>query len=290
MLATKTLPDLLVKMTASNFEWFQMAVSKLSTDDLNRTQLLSEFKLAVGALPTAQQKLIVRSLQLENIFDCLNSSETEQIVLTCDVLSLLLSIMEPSLVFRQYEEALHRALGHPAPCVKQFAIKELQRAVTCDDFMERLSLQEAMLLSVVTCICHEDMSVASSAMSLLKSLGASPVGLNLLYSITVVNALKGAMAQRDVIRFRVYEVVTDVAVHLEDGLQAGHASGLLPALLAELNGADILLQMNTLELLTKLALHEHGLRYLQQHGVLSALASKVATINKDPLASLLLPG
>lgn len=76
MLATKTLPDLLVKMTASNFEWFQMAVSKLSTDDLNRTQLLSEFKLAVGALPTAQQKLIVRSLQLENIFDCLNSSET----------------------------------------------------------------------------------------------------------------------------------------------------------------------------------------------------------------------
>jgi hypothetical protein len=42
-----------------------------------------------------------------------------------DVLSLLLSIMEPSLVFRQYEEALHRALGHPAPCVKQFVIKEV---------------------------------------------------------------------------------------------------------------------------------------------------------------------
>lgn len=84
--------------------------------------------------------------------------------------------------------------------------------------------------------------------------------------------------------------MTDVAVHLEDGLQAGHASGLLPALLAELNGADILLQMNTVELLTKLALHEHGLRYLQQHGVLSALADKVATIKEDPLTSLLLPG
>jgi hypothetical protein len=86
------------------------------------------------------------------------------------------------------------------------------------------------------------------------------------------------------------QVVTDIAVHLEDGLQAGHASGLLPALLAELNGSDILLQMNTLELLTKLALHEHGLRYLKQHGVLSALANKVATINEDPLASVILPG
>jgi hypothetical protein len=73
--------------------------------------------------------------------------------------------------------------------------------------MKRQSWQEAMLLSVVTCICHEDMSVASSTVSLLKSLGASPVGLNMLYSTTVVNALKGAMAQRDIFRFRVYEVM-----------------------------------------------------------------------------------
>jgi hypothetical protein len=45
-------------------------------------------------------------------------------VLTCDVLSMLLSALEPSVVFGQYEEAMHRALGHPAPCVKQFVIKE----------------------------------------------------------------------------------------------------------------------------------------------------------------------
>jgi hypothetical protein len=79
MLATKTLLDMHVKhakMTANNFEWFQTTVSKLSTDDLNRAQLLSEIKLAIGALPSAQQKLIVPNLQLENILDCLNSSET----------------------------------------------------------------------------------------------------------------------------------------------------------------------------------------------------------------------
>jgi hypothetical protein len=86
------------------------------------------------------------------------------------------------------------------------------------------------------------------------------------------------------------QVVTNVAVLTKDGLQLGHASGLLPALVAELNGSDLLLQLNTLELLTKLALHEHGLQYLQQHGVLTALANKVATINDDPRASLLLPG
>jgi hypothetical protein len=48
--------------------------------------------------------------------------------------------------------------------------------------------------------------------------------------------------------------------------------------------------MNALELLKKLALHEHGFRYLKQHGVLSTLANKVATIKEDPLATLILPG
>jgi hypothetical protein len=82
--------------------------------------------------------------------------------------------------------------------------------------MERLSLQEAMLLSVVTCICHEDMSVASSAMSFFTRLGASPVGLSMFYSTPMVQALKGAMAQRDVIRFRVYEVmVCEVLSHFQ---------------------------------------------------------------------------
>jgi hypothetical protein len=86
------------------------------------------------------------------------------------------------------------------------------------------------------------------------------------------------------------QVVTDVAVHSDAGLQSGHASGLLLALIAELHGSDILLQMNALELLTKLALCEHGLQYLQQHGVLNALANKVTAVSEDPLASLTLPG
>jgi 26S proteasome non-ATPase regulatory subunit 5 len=84
--------------------------------------------------------------------------------------------------------------------------------------------------------------------------------------------------------------VAEVAGHSDAGLQAAHDSGLLPALTAELNNSDILLQMNALELVTKLALFENGLQYLQQHGIVTALANKVTAINEDPLASLTLPG
>lgn len=61
---------------ASNFEWFKRTVSNLLTDESNRIQLLSELKLAIGALSSAEQKLVIQSLELENVFDCLNSSET----------------------------------------------------------------------------------------------------------------------------------------------------------------------------------------------------------------------
>ena len=77
--------------------------------------------------------------------------------------------------------------------------------------MEHFSLQEVILPSVVACLCHEDMSVASSAMGLLISLGTSPVGLNILCSAPVLQALNGAMAQQDVVRFRVYEVMAGMS-------------------------------------------------------------------------------
>jgi hypothetical protein len=63
-------------MTTNNFERFHTMVLNLSTDDLNRTRLLSELKLAFVTLSRAEQKLLMHSLQLDHIFDCLNSSET----------------------------------------------------------------------------------------------------------------------------------------------------------------------------------------------------------------------
>lgn len=276
-------------MTANNFEWFQSTIMELSNDN-NRTQLLSELKLTISALNIPQLRLITHSLQLDIIFDCLNSSQKEQVTVACDVLAMLLLSLEPGVVFSQYEDSMRRALGHPVPCVKKLVIKELQRVANDDALVTRIGAQGDLLLSVVACICHEDMSVASSAMCLIVKLGSTPVGLEILFSDSVLQALKGAMAQRDIIRFRVYEVVIDIAVHSTAGLKGADTSGLLPALLTELKGSDVLLQLNCLELLTKLALCEHGLQYLEEHGVLKSLALKVTTINEDPLASLILPG
>ncbi|KAJ9587033.1 hypothetical protein L9F63_019375, partial [Diploptera punctata] len=277
-------------MTANNFEWFQNAITTISNDDNNRTQVLSELKLAISSLNVPQLRLITRSLQLNVIFDCLNSSDTEQVKVTCDVLEMLLLSLEPGVVLGQYGYCMRRALSHPGACSKKLAIKELQRIANDDAVLKNMGIPRDMLLLVVASICHEDMSVASSTMSLLVKLGSTPFGLQCLFSESVQLALRGAMSRRDIVRFRVYEVMVDIAVQSQEGLDAADKSGMLPNLLKELRGPDVLLQLNCLELLTNLALCDHGLHYLEHHGILKSLAAKVSAIDEDPLASLILPG
>jgi hypothetical protein len=104
---------------------------------------------------------------------------------------------------------------------KEFPCPQLQRVADDGSSAEQFRALEAILPSVVACLCHEEMPVASSAVGLLVSLGTSPAGLNMLFSAPVVLALRGAMAQQDVIRFRVYEVMAGMS-----GLLLGLFAGL----------------------------------------------------------------
>ena len=58
----------------------------------------------------------------------------------------------------------------------------------------------------------------------------------------------------------------------------------------ELHRDDILLQLNCLELLSDLAVTEHGLLYLDQEGIIGKLETLMHSTEDDPLASFLIPG
>jgi 26S proteasome non-ATPase regulatory subunit 5 len=65
------------------------------------------------------------------------------------------------------------------------------------------------------------------------------------------------------------------------------ASGLLQRLLNDLYKEDILVQLTCLDLLSNLALCDHGLQYLGEHGIVEKLENMMET---DPIVSFLLPG
>lgn len=86
-------------------------------------------------------------------------------------------------------------------------IFQLDRAVSGRvDMVERMSAEKDLIVCVVECLCLEEMSVARYAVSLLKHLGASPLGIAVLYAPETMQALQAASVRGDIIRFRVYEV------------------------------------------------------------------------------------
>ena len=90
--------------------------------------------------------------------------------------------------------------------------------------------------------------------------------------------------------------------------QAVERTGLLGQLVASLHTSDLLLQLNTLELLTKLAITRcslniiiiiviitiiiisHGLSYLESAGVLGSLATMLQDCPNLPFSEVILPG
>nr|CAD7411481.1 unnamed protein product [Timema poppensis] len=202
----------------------------------------------------------------------------------------IMSSWEPGAVLAQYKIQLQRALGHPTPQARVMVLQELNKVLSDGKPVSRLNESEDLLLAVLDCVRHEDSSVYEKAKDVLVKLGATPEGLRLLYGQTLLNELISSMGQSDIVRFRVYEVITDVSVNSESGLRASHTSGLLPSLMSELDSDDILLQLNALELFSKLAVTPHGFQYFRQRGVLATLADKVLNTGESPFGSLLLPG
>ena len=66
--------------------------------------------------------------------------------------------------------------------------------------------------------------------------------------------------------------------------------GIFQQFTNELYKDDILLQLNCLELLSDLAVTEHGLLYLDQEGIVGKLETMMQSTENDPLAGFLVPG
>ena len=86
------------------------------------------------------------------------------------------------------------------------------------------------------------------------------------------------------------QIVVDIAVLSDDALRYCASSGLLYRITDELDQKDILLRLNCLELLVVLAIHHHGLRFLEEHGIVARLEQEMSKTEADPLSNFLLPG
>ncbi|KAJ8944688.1 hypothetical protein NQ318_015896 [Aromia moschata] len=274
---------------ASREDWCADKVSKLLQEDL-RIPALNEIKEHLSTIPQNEVSSTIRNLDLPLVFDCLNDSNTEQVDLACEVLSLCMNNLNLGESTSKYGVSLERALNHPYPTVKLMALSEIERNIREEEALTDICKRSSLLTSIVRCIGDEDISVGKKACDITVVIGLSNIGLSQFTSNDVLTVLHEIMTISEVIRLRVYEVVVNISKESENNFVTLVSTGLVSLMLEELNNADVLLRMNVVELLTQLGLSMHGFVYLDQNGILDKLFALVEDEDDPITVQLCEPG
>lgn len=208
----------------------------------------------------------------------------------CDILKTLFALLKPGEVYERYSTELSQLITHSDALVRSVALHEILGIASNPQKISSLLTDTSLLVAIINRIADDNLMVAKYAMSTMKEVGKNVNGLQIIYTGELLRSFARLLVKNDIVSFRIYEVVVDIAKSSKEGLEISARSGFLNSLLDLLENNDILLQVNALEILTQLALTEEGLSYLEQQEVLTKLVQKIAQANENPLSNLLIPG
>lgn len=273
-------------------DWFLAKINRFGelSDVEEKKELLTEIKIKLTGLSDRELEPVAGNLDLGKLFSLLTSHDRHFLEELCEVLKLFITALEPGDVHQRYPREVSQFISHSETAIKNLILEELVRTVSNPSKLPQLLKDTELLVAVVERVSDDELSVAKHAMTILKKIGETSEGLQVLYSGTLLRTIARLLAKNDIISFRVYEVVTDISKGTKIGLEASVKSGFLHSLIAILEADDELLQLNALETMTGLALTEEGLNFLEQQDVLRKLTHKIARANETPLSNLLIPG
>lgn len=198
--------------------------------------------------------------------------------------------MEAGAILEIHPAVIFKLMSHRESVVRTLVLQEILRVASSSEKISGLLRNTDLLVAVVERIADDDLTAAKFAMNVLKKVGNSNEGCNIIYTGILLRSIAKLLPKNDIVSFRIYEVVVDIAKNSKEGLEVSIRSGFLQSLISTLDNNDILLQLNALEALTALALTEDGLNFLENQDVLQQLAQKIARANETPLSHLLIPG
>ncbi|CAH0552701.1 unnamed protein product [Brassicogethes aeneus] len=267
---------------ASREEWCADKITKLLNEEL-RITTLNEIKDHFTSVPQDEAARTANILQLPLVFDCLNNSNTEQVDLACEVLSLCMNNLNLGESTSKYGVSLERALTHPYASVKLMSLTEIERSLTAEQVINELCHRKTLVINIVRCLEGDDLAVVKKSSTILTKIATTEMGINLLVSSDILVVIYEVMTASEVIRLRVYELVVSISKESEENFIILQSTGLVNQILEELDNNDILLKMNILELLTQLGTSRHGYTYLESNGILNKMFL-LFDENQDPVA------
>ncbi|XP_077140955.1 26S proteasome non-ATPase regulatory subunit 5 isoform X1 [Ranitomeya variabilis] len=254
------------------------------------TEALRSLKTAALALPLSALRERVPELHLGVVFSIMGGSDREQVALCVVILERFLQASDPLHIARNYKEELHRGLYHPEDTVRLLAVSQVGRIVESSEAMTEILNNLELLKQMILCLGEDKIAVAKEAIASLSRIARSLPGLQLLFGSNLLADLRSVMGVSDVVRYRVYELVVEISSMSAESLSFCANSGILPQLLEELTGDDVLVRVTCVEMVTTLAATLHGRQYLAQQGVIDKISNLIVGADSDPFSGFYLPG
>ncbi|XP_013772035.1 26S proteasome non-ATPase regulatory subunit 5-like [Limulus polyphemus] len=281
-------------MTTDLKEILQLKLQTIAGRPYNETEPIITEILTLMSASSCHSSLrqLGDDLPLSLLFDVAFSipNPSQQNCQYLELLTKLLSYTIPDILVTRFYNELIRCLRHSHPEVKNVALSQLARCSEDPSAATEMMSKTELLTCITECLAIEDINIAQNACTILKNLGKDIQVLCVLISQPVMDAINGVIQQGDIPRFRMLELLVILACSSYEALLIISRSAFLDVLLNELNGTDILVKLNCLELLSQLVETKHGLLYLEEMGVLLKMKNILLNQAEDPLGDFLTPG
>ncbi|OUC44245.1 hypothetical protein D917_09271 [Trichinella nativa] len=157
--------------------------------------------------------------------------------------------------------------------------------------MRSLSMEHrhSLVKAVVQCIFQPSLAVSEAAHNTVLAIASYPEGMASIFEHKpTVELLQLMLKQHESLRMRLYDLCSALACMSEEGLQCCVNEGFMEALYNELGKSDLLVQLNVLEILTKMYNSlDAGLRLLtfDTFGMLGSTAEgkRLLTQQEEPM-------
>ena len=224
------------------------------------------------------------------LFGCLSTTNEEQILLCKGILKKLLSLEKADAVITHYRDFVIEGLNHPQFEVREFCLGELERCSASINGLLAVLDNVDILVYTARALSDENLTCVKLATNTLMNTAKHDSGLEILFQHQIQSEFDELLTKKDVIRFRVYELMVSIQALSERAFKSCRNSGVLEKLTKELDGDDILLRLNCIELLTQLAdSGKNGLMFVEESGIVTRLNNLLISAETDPLMSLMLP-
>ncbi|KAL0079897.1 26S proteasome non-ATPase regulatory subunit 5 [Phycomyces blakesleeanus] len=218
----------------------------------------------------SQATQVFQVLPLADLYGAFSVEDDELTDAACALISKLLGPFSYDMVVATNEEFLLQGLSHFTPAIRCLSLEQVEKCVVSNSSVISMVNSQVFPL-VLTTLAFQDIRTASKASGVLQKVALTEPGLEAFTSGISPMMLQQLVYIDGTVSFRIYELVVDVASSSENAFKKCESSGLLSIIHTQISSNDLLLRINAIEILHKLAL-KSGIEFLEKNNILQELS------------------